>query len=101
MDVPAVEKNIQYTSFRYWRIIIPIFAILIIAEYVLLFFFYPASTNTARVISNLNLTKSVNSVIANASKVATTTAVKAATASVNAVATALGGPSAVNKKATP
>ncbi len=99
MDTPTTEKNIQYTSFRYWRIVVPLFALAIIAEYVLLFFFYPASTNTARVITNLNLTKSVNSAIANAAKVTAATAAKAANASVQVVASALGNP--LNKKTTP
>ena len=98
MDGPTTEKNIQYTSFRYWRIIVPLFALAIIAEYVLLFFFYPASTNTARVITNLNLTKSVNSAIANAAKATAATAATAANASVKVVASALGSP--LNKKAT-
>jgi hypothetical protein len=95
MDIPAVEKNIQYTSFRYWRIIVPIIILILIAEYVLLFFFYPASANTARIISNLNLTKSVTgaaktpqlvsalltvtNAITNAGKAAANAAVKATT----------------------
>lgn len=87
MDAPSVEKNIQYTSFRYWRIIVPIMALIIIAEYVLLFFFYPASTNTARVVANLGLTKAVTNAV-NAARTATTavanTAAKATTAAANA-----------------
>ena len=77
MDIPAVEKNIQYTSFRYWRIIVPIIILTLIAEYVLLFFFYPASANTARLISNLNLTKSVMTNTLTKSVNATATAAKA------------------------
>ena len=82
MDTPSVEKNIQYTSFRYWRIIVPIMALIIIAEYVLLFFFYPASINTARIVSNLNLTKSVNAVLTNAANAAAKAA-KVVTKAVN------------------
>jgi hypothetical protein len=88
MDTPAVEKNIQYTSFRYWRIIVPIIILILIAEYVLLFFFYPASANTARVISNLNLTKSVSNALTKAANVTANAAKTAATATANAAKTA-------------
>lgn len=84
MDTPAVEKNIQYTSFRYWRIIVPIMALIIIAEYVLLFFFYPASGNTARIIGNLGLTKTVT----NAVNAARTAAVNVANSTAKATANA-------------
>ena len=49
-DTPDVK--ITYTSHRYWRIIFPLFALLIIFEYILLFFFYPASTDLAILANN-------------------------------------------------
>ena len=42
-DAPDVK--VTYTSYRYWRIIFPLFVLVLVIEYLVLFFVYPASAN--------------------------------------------------------
>jgi hypothetical protein len=62
-DTPDV--TITYTSHRYWRIIFPLFALLIIIEYIVIFFYFPASTDLGIIKSysnsGFNFQKMINS----------------------------------------
>lgn len=49
-DTPDVK--VTYTSHRYWRIIFPLFALLIIFEYIVIFFMFPASTDIGIIAEN-------------------------------------------------
>lgn len=46
------DLKVTYTSHRYWRIIFPLFALLIIIEYIVIFIYYPASTDLGIISAN-------------------------------------------------
>ncbi len=62
-DTPDV--TITYTSHRYWRIIFPLFVLLIIFEYIIIFIYFPASTDLGIIKSyaksGFNFQKTINS----------------------------------------
>jgi hypothetical protein len=62
-DTPDVK--ITYTSHRYWRIIFPLFVLLIIIQYIVIFLYFPASTDLGIIAANaragFNFRKMINS----------------------------------------
>ncbi len=46
------DLKVTYTSHRYWRIIFPLFVLLIIIEYIVIFMFFPGSTDLGIIATN-------------------------------------------------
>ena len=60
MDDNTSDVTITYTSHRYWRIIFPLFVLVLVIEYLVLFFMYPASANLGMLANITGVKNSIN-----------------------------------------
>ncbi len=59
-DDNTPDVTITYTSHRYWRIIFPLFVLVLVIEYLVLFFMYPASGNLGMMANITGVKNAIN-----------------------------------------